>query len=94
MKGYYVPRRFGWDCHGLPIENEIEKNFDFSGAPSIEAFGIANFNEECRKIVLRYTHEWQSKVERYGTMGRFYTNLENHGSQLYGVCLVGVQAGL
>lgn len=66
MKGYYVPRRFGWDCHGLPVENEIEKTFGLSGAPSIEAFGIAKFNEECRKIVFRHTEEWQSKVERFG----------------------------
>ncbi|MCC5832307.1 MAG: isoleucine--tRNA ligase [Chlamydiales bacterium] len=66
MKGYYVPRRFGWDCHGLPVENEIEKAFSLSGAPSIEEFGIAKFNEECRKIVLRYTSEWKSKVERFG----------------------------
>jgi len=66
MKGYYVPRRFGWDCHGLPVENEIEKTFGLSGAPSIEAFGIPKFNEECRKIVFRYTHEWQAKVERFG----------------------------
>ncbi len=66
MKGYYVPRRFGWDCHGLPVENEIEKTFNLSGAPSIEAFGISNFNEECRKIVQRYTQEWKSTVERMG----------------------------
>ena len=66
MKGYYVPRRFGWDCHGLPIENEIEKSFNLTGAASIEAFGIAHFNEECRKIVLRYTEEWKSLVERMG----------------------------
>lgn len=66
MKGFYVPRRFGWDCHGLPIENEIEKTFDLSGAVSIEHFGIARFNEECRKIVLRYTHEWESIVKRMG----------------------------
>ena len=68
MKGYYVPRRFGWDCHGLPIENEIEKAKNLTGAASIEAFGIANFNEECRAIVLRYTNEWKSTVLR---MGRF-----------------------
>lgn len=66
MKGYYVPRRFGWDCHGLPIEQEIEKNFNLSGAKSIEEFGIARFNEECRKIVLRYTSEWESIVKRMG----------------------------
>lgn len=66
MKGFYVPRRFGWDCHGLPIENEIEKTFGLSGASSIESFGIARFNEECRKIVLRYTEEWKSIVNRMG----------------------------
>jgi len=66
MKGYLVPRRFGWDCHGLPVENEIEKAQNLTGAASIEQFGIARFNEECRKIVLRYTKEWQSTVERMG----------------------------
>lgn len=66
MKGYYVPRRFGWDCHGLPVENEIEKTFKLSGGPAIEEFGIANFNEECRKIVLRYTEEWKETVLRMG----------------------------
>lgn len=66
MKGFHVPRRFGWDCHGLPVENEIEKTFGLSGASSIEAFGIARFNEECRSIVLRYTEEWKEIVNRMG----------------------------
>lgn len=66
MKGFSVPRRFGWDCHGLPIENEIEKSKELSGAGAIEAFGIANFNEECRSIVLRYTGEWKKTVDRMG----------------------------
>jgi isoleucyl-tRNA synthetase len=66
MKGFYAPRRFGWDCHGLPVENEIEKTHGLSGAPSIEAFGIANFNEACRSIVLRYTQEWKAIVKRMG----------------------------
>ena len=66
MKGYYVSRRFGWDCHGLPVENEIEKAKELSGAASIEAFGIGAFNEECRKIVLRYTEEWKQTVRRMG----------------------------
>lgn len=66
MKGFYVPRGFGWDCHGLPIENEIEKAFNLNGSPAIEAFGVANFNEECRKIVLRYTEEWKELVTRMG----------------------------
>lgn len=66
MKGDYVPRRFGWDCHGLPVENEIEKAKELSGAAAIEAFGIGAFNEECRKIVLRYTDEWKQTVRRMG----------------------------
>ncbi len=66
MKGYFVPRRFGWDCHGLPIENEIEKARELSGAADIEQFGIAKFNEECRGIVQRYTEEWKKTVNRMG----------------------------
>lgn len=66
MNGRNAPRRFGWDCHGLPIENEIEKSQQLSGAKEIEEFGIARFNEECRKIVLRYTSEWKSTVSRMG----------------------------
>src|SRR5271170_6102423 len=66
MKGFCVPRRFGWDCHGLPIENEIEKAKVLSGSASTEEFGIANFNEECRGGVLRYTSEWKKTVSRMG----------------------------
>lgn len=66
MRGFSVPRRFGWDCHGLPVENEIEKAKQVLGAAAIEEFGIANFNEECRKIVLRYTKEWERTVHRMG----------------------------
>jgi len=66
MQGYYVPRRFGWDCHGLPVENEIEKAQELSGGPEIETFGIDKFNEECRSIVLRFTEEWKSTVSRMG----------------------------
>lgn len=66
MEGFYVPRRNGWDCHGLPVENEIEKALNLSGAGAIEAFGIGNFNEECRKIVLRYTSEWKEVLQRMG----------------------------
>jgi isoleucyl-tRNA synthetase len=66
MKGYHVDRRFGWDCHGVPVEFEIQKSLSLHGANAIREFGIANFNEECRKIVLRYTKEWQAFVERSG----------------------------
>lgn len=71
MKGFCVPRRFGWDCHGLPVENEIEKSHNLSGALAIEKYGIANFNEECRKIVQRYTEEWKKTVLRMGRWVEF-----------------------
>ena len=66
MKGYHVDRRFGWDCHGVPIEFEIQKSLNLHGAKDIREFGIGKFNEECRKIVLRYTKEWRLFVERSG----------------------------
>jgi len=66
MKGYHVPRRFGWDTHGLPVEMEIEKALELSGAAEIEQFGIAKFNEECRSIVMRYSEEWKATVNRMG----------------------------
>ncbi|MDJ0651837.1 MAG: isoleucine--tRNA ligase [Simkaniaceae bacterium] len=66
MKGYYVPRRFGWDTHGLPVEMEIEKALELSGAAEIERFGIAKFNEECRSIVMRYSKKWQTTINRMG----------------------------
>lgn len=66
MRGYCVPRPNGWDCHGLPVESEIEKAHNLSGAKAIEDYGIAKFNSECRSIVLRYTAEWRKVMERMG----------------------------
>jgi isoleucyl-tRNA synthetase len=66
MRGYYVDRRFGWDCHGLPVENEMEKEFKVSGKRDIEKLGIYIFNEACRSIVLRYTSQWERIVNRMG----------------------------
>jgi isoleucyl-tRNA synthetase len=66
MKGKRVDRRFGWDCHGLPVEYEMEKELGISGKKEIEDFGIAKFNESCRSIVLRYTREWETVMTRAG----------------------------
>ncbi len=66
MRGNYVERRFGWDCHGLPVENEMEKQLNLSSKRDIEAYGIDKFNEACRSIVLRYTSEWEKVVNRMG----------------------------
>lgn len=66
MKGKRVERRFGWDCHGLPVEFEVEKELGLKGKTDIEAMGIPEFNEKCRSIVLRYTSEWEKTVTRMG----------------------------
>ncbi len=66
MRGKYVKRRFGWDCHGLPIENLIEKEKGLQSKKDIEELGVANFNELCRGSVQRYTKEWREVVERMG----------------------------
>lgn len=72
MQGKYVDRRFGWDCHGLPIENEAAKalkekeGLDLSGKYEIEGYGIGKFNEYCRSIVLKYTAEWEVVIKRMG----------------------------
>jgi len=65
--GYYVPRRFGWDTHGVPVEHEIDKALNVSGPKDvIERIGIAKYNDECRSIVMRYSSEWRSTVRRLG----------------------------
>ncbi|MCB9078293.1 MAG: isoleucine--tRNA ligase [Anaerolineaceae bacterium] len=66
MKGKRVERRFGWDCHGVPVEFEMEKEIGLNGRADILEMGIGNFNEACRGIVLRYTREWQEVITRIG----------------------------
>ncbi|MBR6241852.1 MAG: isoleucine--tRNA ligase [Lentisphaeria bacterium] len=66
MRGKYCERTFGWDCHGLPVEYEMEKQLKLSGKKEIEDYGIDKFNEACRGIVLRYTKEWETIVKRMG----------------------------
>ncbi|WP_181233513.1 isoleucine--tRNA ligase [Enhygromyxa salina] len=66
MNGYAVERRFGWDCHGLPIESLVEDELDVHGRAEIEALGVPKFNAACRAGVLRYTQEWRKVVERMG----------------------------
>ncbi|EKD76202.1 MAG: hypothetical protein ACD_43C00194G0001 [uncultured bacterium] len=66
MRGYRVERRWGWDCHGLPVENLIEKELGLKTKQDIEAIGIAKFNETCQASVLKYTNEWRTTIERLG----------------------------
>ena len=66
MCGYRVPRKAGWDCHGLPVELEVEKQLGIASKQEIEEFGIAEFNARCRASVFEYVEEWNRLTERIG----------------------------
>jgi isoleucyl-tRNA synthetase len=66
MRGRYVLRRFGWDCHGLPIEHEIDKQLGVSAKEAIEKLGVAGYNAECRGIVDKYVDQWRTIITRIG----------------------------
>ncbi len=66
MKGFHVPRRAGWDCHGLPVELAVEKELGFAGKRDIEAYGIARFNAKCRESVERHVAAFEEMTERMG----------------------------
>ncbi len=73
MRGYKVERRWGWDCHGLPIENLIEKEHNIKNKQDIEKWGVDKFNDACHNSVLRYADEWKKIIPR---MGR-WVDMEN-----------------
>ena len=66
MKGKYVTRKAGWDCHGLPVEIAVEKELGFAGKGDIEKYGIASFNEKCRESVTRHVDAFTTMTERMG----------------------------
>lgn len=66
MRGYAVPRRAGWDTHGLPVELEVEKQLSFRGKKDIEDYGVAAFNKKCRESVMAYIEEWSRFTDRIG----------------------------
>ncbi len=73
MNGYHVPRTWGWDCHGLPLENLIEKKLGLATKRDIEDYGVQNFNEQARDAVLEYADDWKEIIPR---MGR-WADMEN-----------------
>ena len=80
MCGYRVPRKAGWDCHGLPVEIEVEKQLGISSKQEIEDYGIDKFNERCRASVFEYVEEWNRLTERIGfwvDLDDPYVTLEN-----------------
>jgi isoleucyl-tRNA synthetase len=77
MRGKHVVRKGGWDCHGLPVEVQVEKELGFSVKHEIEDYGIERFNAKCRSSVQRYVEDWQSLTSRIGmwldTAGAYWT---------------------
>ncbi len=64
MKGYHVPRKAGWDCHGLPVELAVERELGFTVKSDIEEYGVAEFNAKCRESVVQHVDEFQAMTER------------------------------
>jgi isoleucyl-tRNA synthetase len=80
MRGHYVPRKAGWDCHGLPVELEVEKELGIASKAEIEEYGIAEFNARCRESVFRYVSDWVRLTERIGfwiDLGDPYVTMTN-----------------
>jgi isoleucyl-tRNA synthetase len=73
MLGRYVERKGGWDCHGLPVETQVEKKLGFNSKADIEAYGIAEFNAKCRESVFEYLEDWNALTERIG----FWVDLDH-----------------
>ena len=66
MQGFHVPRKAGWDTHGLPVELEVEKNLGLKSKKEIESYGIAEFNKKCKESVGKYIEEWERFTDRVG----------------------------
>ncbi len=73
MAGYYVPRKAGWDCHGLPVEIEVEKKLGITRKKEIESYGIDKFNKMCKESVFTYEKAWKEMTDRLG----FWLDMEN-----------------
>ncbi|MCX7750549.1 MAG: isoleucine--tRNA ligase [Candidatus Bipolaricaulota bacterium] len=73
MRGFYVPRKAGWDCHGLPVELEVEKELGISTKAEIERYGVEAFVERCKASVQRYIGAWEAMIRRLG----FWIDLEH-----------------
>lgn len=80
MQGYYVPRRNGWDCHGLPVEFAIEKEFGVSGKKQILELGLEKFNNACNDSIFKYKGEWEVLLQRLGRWSEYdnyYATVDN-----------------
>ena len=94
MQGLHVERKAGWDCHGLPVEIAVEKELGFNGKPDIEAFGIAEFNAQCREAVLRNVDLFAEMTDRMGYWVDMSDPYRTMDAELRRERLVGAEADL
>src|SRR4051794_27232058 len=73
MRGRFVERKGGWDCHGLPVEIAVEQKLGFTSKEDIERYGIAEFNQQCRESVFEFLEDWNALTERIG----FWVDLDD-----------------
>ena len=89
MQGFRVPRRAGWDTHGLPVELQIEKKLDLTSKKEIESYGVERFNKECKSSVFEYIAEWEKFTERIGYWVNFkdayYTFNNSYMEVIWGI---------
>jgi isoleucyl-tRNA synthetase len=89
MQGYHVPRRAGWDTHGLPVELQIEKKLGLSSKKEIEQYGVAQFNKECKDSVFTYIKDWEVFTDRIGywldKKNAYYTFNTNYIESLWSI---------
>ena len=83
MNGRFVDRRFGWDCHGLPVEHEIDKQLNLRFKEDYEKMGIKEYNDHCSNIVMRYSKQWEHTVKRMGRWVDFERDYKVRGN--YGI---------
>ena len=91
MRGFSVPRKAGWDTHGLPVEVEVEKELGIHGKAAIEEYGVEAFVKRCIESVFRYTNEWERLTERIGFWVDLSAGLRHFPQKLYRERLVGAE---
>ena len=82
MNGRLVNRNWGWDCHGLPVENVAEKELGLKSKDEIEKMGVKKFNDFCRGKVLTYAKEWEKTINRIGRWVDFASGVEQCGQYI------------
>lgn len=82
QSGHYVSRRAGWDCHGLPVEYEIDQSLQITHRDQVIEMGIKTYNQHCRSIVTRYSREWEVTIKRLGR----WIDFENDYKTMVRIC--------